>query len=410
VSSDVSSVASDSPAQIYGALYAPEILLAVITSAHVDAIAAWLPLTEFLHKKVSEQLNLQDLHGAKAAAAAFPDPHSTPTSEAGISGVPTAVFLGGAEAVRASSEQVVLQLHGAVLTAQRLLQHWQSSEDSSCSGSGVVLLQWLQQQLPELESISTRKVSAADEPEVAPVVSRPATAAALNAAAADGIPQFDGAAGAGCASPPGGKDVKSEAVVEFMRNAALRSAALCALHLIDMLLRGAPQSLRTVARSATRSRSHSRTMAPSSTRPALGFQGSLGVPDQGTDAAELGDGFELRELLNELLSGGVLEVLDQALRTATVALRASDADLSWAVQGGSQQVRPGERWGGPTKQCFHKWGHQQPPLGGLLAGIIQQTQDVALTARQDCQRPSTTVCWSDILLGCGMLTTHSSCA
>jgi hypothetical protein len=35
----------------------------------------------------------------------------------------------------------------------------------------------------------------------------------------------------------------------------------------------------------------------------------------------------------------VFELLERALRTATVALRSSDADLWWLVKGGSQQVR-----------------------------------------------------------------------
>jgi len=358
----------DRPSLVYGALHAPDLLLSVMSSPHADAIAAWLPLTDALTAGIKAFAAEQERWGADAAKAAFPDLQAAAGGAAARGGLALAVLPGGSDAARQQREQVMWQLHGFVTTGQKLVQFWQLKGDGSGSGSGAELLDWLGEQLPPLVRVEDgRRVRLAEDGlDVAggPIAgqSRSAVAATVvQATAAAGVEGLDGAAATAGVRPPWGKDVKSEAVIEFLRNAALRSAALCALHLIDMLLRGAPQSLRTIARRAA-DRPRERAAIPYGLNPnvALNPDGTLGpqgpqgcmlTTSQPVDAALLRDGFEPRELLRELLSGGVLEVLDRALRTATVALRASDADLSWAVQGGSQQVGPGGR-GDSCKQCL----------------------------------------------------------
>jgi hypothetical protein len=121
-----------------------------------------------------------------------------------------------------------------------------------------------------------------------------------------------------------------------------------------MLLRGAPDSVRAIARK----KAHKQPRRANRTAPA--FVATLVLPvgpaRQGVvgDAASSSqdDGFAVREVVRELLKGvavkakpnrepvqlEVFELLERALRTATVALRASDADLVWSTRGGSQQV------------------------------------------------------------------------
>lgn len=342
---------------VYGALYAPELLLALVLSPHLDAIAAWLPQTAFLHDIVREQLHQHDVSAPAAAAAAFPDLASGAAALRAC-GLRSALLPGGSAAAKESCEQVLLQLHGAVLTAHNLLQQWQegNSWDLVGAGSAGKLLDWLHSQLPKLESVVQRSSGVIDPEGVAPMLPATASEGMISQRAADSTSQLDGAAAAAGAPPPAGRDVKSEAVVEFMRSPACRSATLCALHLIDMLLHGAPDSVRRMARKAKG--------GSSTTRPAFmpvrQHGGSVG-PGDASDAAGASsgsgtqqyDGFATPEVVRELLEGvavksnpsgdfaqvGVFELLERALRTATVALRSADADLLWTVRSGSQEVR-----------------------------------------------------------------------
>jgi hypothetical protein len=345
----------DRPSLVYGALYAPDILLAVVTSPHVDALTTWLMLSNQMAAALKALLAQQERCGAAAAQAAFPDVHAV-ASAGPHSSLPTAIIPGGWDTARQQREQTLWELHGCVMTGERLVNFWRQQGDGSGSGSGAELLDWLSQQLPVLVSVDDgRKLQLAEDGFAAAGggiggLSRSAVPEPIvRATAAAAVSGLDGVAATMGVPPPWGVDVQSDAVVEFMRNAACRSAALCALHLLDMLLRGAPQTVRTMARRAA-DRPIDRFATPYAQNPAmtlnpdgtLGPQGTHGCAaapaQQGGDAALLRDGFDPRELVCELLTAGVLDVLDRALRTATVALRASDADLKWSVQGGSQQV------------------------------------------------------------------------
>lgn len=346
------------PRMVCGALYAPEVLLAFICSPHIDAIATWLPLTNSLHEIIREQLYQHEVSASAAAQAAFPDILSAdlqhkPVQECSL---PTAVLPGGAAAAKDSGESVLLQLHGAVLTAHNLVQLWQRQDPWAPLGAGSAgkMLDWLHAQLPKLESVVDKPPLPGDPEGVAPKLPKTASAAYVVIQAADATSQLDGAAAAGGAAPPAGKDVKSEAVVEFVRNAACRSAAVCALHLIEMLLRGAPASICTMAESSCKKVTRS-TVAPFvPTKAGAPSSHAAAFADDGADA-QRNNGFAVREVVHELLEGvavkahpdqglvqvEVFELLERALRTATVALRSSDADLLWIVRGGTQQVGKG---------------------------------------------------------------------
>jgi hypothetical protein len=354
--------ALDRPSLVYGALYAPDILLAVMSSPHADALTTWLPLAPGMAGSLKALLAEQERSGPAAAQAAFPDllkaAAAASSGQQHHQGVPTAIIPGGWEAARQQREQVLWQLHGCVLTGERLLKFWQQAGDGSGSGSGAELLDWLSQQLPPFVAVDDeRKLRLPDDVlgstggAVEGHSRSAAPDAAVRSAAAAAVAGLDGVAATMGVPPPWGVDIKADAVVEFMRNAASRSAALCSLHLLDMLLRGAPLSVRVLARRAADRPQQRANMLPAVINAnlmlnpdgTLGPQGQQGcvavAPQQGVDAAMLRDGFEPRELVTELLRAGVLEVVERALRTATVALRASDADLVWSVQGGSQQVR-----------------------------------------------------------------------
>lgn len=360
---DLSLLGQDRPTLVYGALYAPDILLAIMSSPHVDALTSWLPLSNQLSEALKALLAQQGRCGADAARSAFPSLKAG-AAEAGGAGTaaaagstPPGFISGGADSARQQREQILWQLHGFVMTGERLVRFWQQQGDGSGSGSGAELLDWLSQQLPVLVAVDDgRQLRLAEDGfdaaggGVGGQSRSAAPDAGVRATAAAAVGSLDGVAATTGVPPPWGQDVKSDAVVELMRNAACRSAALCALHLIDMLLRGAPQSVRTMARRAAdrppdrfaTAYAHfnpNMTLNPDGTLGLQGPHGCVVAPtQQGGDAALLRDGFDSRELVCELLRAGVLDVLERALRTATVALRASDADRVWSVQGGSQQV------------------------------------------------------------------------
>jgi hypothetical protein len=346
---------------VYGALYVPDILLTLMSSPHPDALTAWLPLSAHLSAGLKALLAQQERHGAGAAQAALPDLQALASSGqvAGACGcLPTAVVPGGPDAARQAREQLLWELHGCVMTGERLVNFWRGQGDGTGSGSGAELLGWLSEQLPALVAVDDgRSLRLAEDSLNASGVGvaghsrSTAPDAVVGAAAAAAVAGLDGVAAVTGVPPPWGQDMGSEAVVEFMRNAACRSAALCSLHLLDMLLRGAPHSIRTMARRAADRREERQatpyapfnpnmTLNPDGTLGPQGPHGCAAAPvAQGGDAALLQDGFDSRELVCELLAAGVLDVLERALRTATVALHASDADLVWSVRGGSQQVR-----------------------------------------------------------------------
>jgi hypothetical protein len=341
---------SSSSRLVYGALYAPEVLLALVTSPHPDAIAAWLPHTAYLHDVVRHQRF--QASGAAASQAAFPDLLAANPAGQQQCGLP---------------EAVLLQLHGVMLTAHNLQQLWQSRQpwEALGAGSGSRLLQWLHNQLPALERVVQKSQSYLGPELDAPKMPQPATAAHIAAEAADSMQQLEGAAAVGGILPPAGKDVGSDAVLEFMRNPACRSAALCALHLINMLLRGVPETVRAAARKAGPGRARGNKL------PLPGFSAVLLGPDgsdrtseaPGAGAPHVRDGFDVPEIVREVMKGATreaaseadpsvtvvvkeadtLELLERALRTATAALRLSDGDLVRIVQGGARQVSD---WGG----------------------------------------------------------------
>lgn len=338
----------DKPALVYGTLHVPELLLAVLASPHADALTAWLPLAPVVALQLKGLLSGSERCGADTAKAAFPDLQAVLAGTAASTGaLGTAVIPGGWAAAKRQWDDVLWQLHGCVMTGERLVKHWQLS-DGSGSGSGAELLDWLGQQLPQLTPVDDERKLKLPEDSMGAAAGL-APEPVVRAAAAAAVGGLDGVAAVMGAPPPWGQDVKSDAVIDFMRNAACRSAALCALHLLDMLLHGVPQSIRTMARRAAdkpRERLSTpyalnpiMTLNPDGTLGPQGPHGCAGDPRQrGGDTALLRDGFEARELVFELLQGGVLDVLERTLRTATVALRASDADLVWCTQSGSQQV------------------------------------------------------------------------
>lgn len=308
---------------VYGALYAPEVLLALVSSPHPDAIATWLPLTNVLHDAIRQQLYQQDASASASAAAraAFPNILALDPAALQECGLPGAVLPGGAAAAQGSSQAVLMQLHGAVLTAHNLVQLWQGRDPWAPLGSGSAgkLLEWLHVQLPKLEAAASKAAEPSEPEGVAPKLPKTASAACVAAQASDSNTQLDGAAAAGGAAPPAGRDVRSDAVVEFMHSAGCRSAALCSLHLLDMLLRGAPHSIRSMARREHRKASSGTKQTVAAFVPAwapgLERNSSAGVAVSVDDAAvavavsvggaagEGGDGFAAREIVQELLDG-----------------------------------------------------------------------------------------------------------
>jgi hypothetical protein len=288
----------------------------------MDAIAAWLPLTNVLHGAIRQQLHQHEKFAPASARAAFPDVSVSDPAALRECGLPSALLPGGAAAAQGRSQAVLMQLHGAVLTAHNLVQLWQGRDAWAPLGSGSAgkLLEWLHAQLPKLEAAAS-KPSEPSEPEgVAPKLPKTASAAYVAANASDSDTQLDGAAAAGGAAPPAGRDVGSDAVVDFMRNAACRSAALCSLHLLDMLLRGAPHSIRTMAQQEHRDASSMTKKTVAAFMPAVPLGpgrrsssaggGALpvdgaaaGASSVGDAAAEGNDGFAAREVVQELLDG-----------------------------------------------------------------------------------------------------------
>lgn len=328
----------------YESLYAPDILLAVLSDPHPDIIQQWLPVADAVASTAAEQVGVQEKHGAAATAAAFPADNSAAGGDTkgaeGSNGMLLSVEASASAAAFQRQKSALLQLQGYASAAQQLLMSWKCG-DGSGSGSGTCLVSQLQLLLPQLVSSSSRSAAAGLTTAGSGAQADVAQAAAASAAAADNGPPVGAAAVAG-APPPWGKDVNPAAVVQFVRSPQDLAAAVSYLNLLTMLLQGPSDTIRSMAAAAA-DRPTERAELKQALNPAtaLNPNGALG-PGGGLDSWSGGvpaqDGLSSQVLVSELLDAGVLLVLDRALRAATCALEASNSDFLWGVRGGDCMV------------------------------------------------------------------------
>jgi hypothetical protein len=343
---------------IPGALYAPRLLLAVLSCPHSDALATWLPLVDSIAKCMQQQVDKRAEVSAAAAKAAFPPlPQQAPDGDAASAkrpgGLPLAQALGGWRAACVADSDALMQARGHAAVAHALLSHWRDAGGGSATGTGALLMQLLSEALPAMGKVDDpSKQWPADDALHAPAAAAPGSGGGAAGGAADGQawPQLRGAAAATGVPPPWGMDIEAVDAVLVMRDASRRANIMCALNVLNMLLLGPPTSVKALARKlADRPLERIQLARQPGLNPAaaLNPDGSLGpwtadISDIGAAAADqpvlLQDGLEPRALLRELLEGGVLDVLDRVLRTAVCALMASDADQLWGGAGGVQQV------------------------------------------------------------------------
>jgi hypothetical protein len=328
----------------YESLYAPDLLLAVLSEPHVDVLQQWLPLSDALTVAAMDELRVQARLGHAAAAAAFPASLTGQQQQQQQSGgLPLQPELAAAAGSADRQITTLLQVQGYAAAGQQLMMIWRQG-DGSGSGSGACLVGHLKQLLPPLVTV-TAAAAAADKGEGTGVDAAGGMADGQTAAAAAATATRGAAAVAGVA-PPWGKDVDPTAAVGLIAAKYELSAALGALNLLTMLLKGPPDSVRQLAAAAADHPSERAALkpglnpaAPSNPNAVLGQGGNA---DLGVGSGAVGcspDGFGVQVLVTEVLEAGVLDVLQQGLRAGTCALEASSSDILWGLRGGDAMVR-----------------------------------------------------------------------
>lgn len=231
------------PRLVPAAVHAPQLLHAVVSSSHADALAAWLPLAEAISQVVAPQVAKRQAVGAAAAQAAFP-PCPPPGSAMPQGGLPQAVTLGSWDMAAYLDSTYLLHLQGHAAPVLQLLQLWRGG-NGSCCGTGSCLLELLARLLPQLH-----KVDDPNTPWLTDDALEASSAAAARGAGGDpkAWPQLQGAAAASGVPPPAGMDVATTDAVMLMRDSGHRCGTLTCLNILGMLLRGAPHALRCWAR------------------------------------------------------------------------------------------------------------------------------------------------------------------
>jgi hypothetical protein len=340
----------------YESLYAPDLLLAVLSEPHVDVLQQWLPLADALTAAAMDELRVQARLGHAAAAAAFPASLTGQQQQLQLSGgLPLQPELAAAAAAADHQITTLLQVQGYAAAGQQLMMIWRQGDgsgSSSGSGSGACLVGQLKQLLPPLVTVTA---AAADKAEGAGVdaaggIADGHTAAAAAAGAADAAAAAAaatrGAAAVAGVAPPWGKDVDPTAAIGLIAAKYELSAALGALNLLTMLLKGPPDSVRQLAAAAADRPSDRAALKPG-LNPAApsnpnGALGQCGDADLGLGSGAVGcipDGFGVQVLVTEVLEAGVLDVLERGLRAGTCALEASSSDILWGLRGGDAMVR-----------------------------------------------------------------------
>lgn len=330
----------------YEFLYAPDLLLAVVSDAHPDIIQQWLPQADNIAAAVGEEVLVQDCHGSAAAAAAFPG-GSGSAFDMSNKGLPLTAEAGANAALAERQKTVLLQLQGYAMTGRQLLNCWKQG-DGSGSGTGSFLVTQLQQLLPPLVAVSADSSSSAAGA-LARTGSRDAADAVAGAPTSSSTtgadPVLQSAAAVAGAPPPWGKDVTSAAAAQFVNSPRDLSAALSALNVTTMLLHGPSADVRklvaALADQPAERAALKPALNPSVTLNPNGALGPGGSADGWAGGAAHQDGLSSEVLLRELLQGGVLDVLDRALRSATAALEGSGSDFMWGVRGGEPLVSAG---------------------------------------------------------------------
>lgn len=353
-----SSKAKGPRALSYGALYAPELLLAVLQDRHPDVVQHWLPLADTLLTAADEELGVQQRYGPGAMVAAFSGsaPALNPAAGAGplLRGSGLVGEPGAAAAALERQQAVLQQIYGYADMAHQLVMHWRAG-DGSGSGSGAFLLSQLQQLLPPLVNVG--RTAAGCDGGLAPTSSDAAAAAAGSmgalAAVAAGGAATRGASSVAGVPPPWGKDVDAKFAVGVVLSSQSFAATLASLNLLSLLLKGPPNSIRHMVAAAAERPAELAMLKPA-LNPAvmLNPNGTLG-PGGAADAATAGrlDGLGAQVLMKELLEGGVLEVLERGVRVGTCALEASNNDLLWGLRGGDATVGGAEGAASHRSQC-----------------------------------------------------------
>jgi hypothetical protein len=341
----------------YESLYAPDLVLAVLSEPHIDVLQQWLPLSDALTAAATDELRVQARLGHAAAAAAFPVSLGSQQQQQQLSGgLPLQPELAAAAAAADRQITTLLQVQGYAAAAQQLMMTWRQG-DGSGSGSGACLVGHLLQLLPPLVTVSAA-AAAADKADGAGVDAAGAAGGMADgqAAAAAAASSADAAAAAAAATrgaaavagvpPPWGKDVDPSAAVGLVSAKYELSAALGALNLLTMLLKGLPDSVRQLAAAAADRPSERAALKPglnpAAAQNPIGAFGPCGDADLGSGSGAVSctlDGFGVQVLVTEVMEAGVLDVLERGLRAGTCALEASSSDLLWGLRGGDAMVR-----------------------------------------------------------------------